>query len=464
MLIPSELLPPPSASWNHIIAKLPEESQHLLADSMSEVDLNNVAQDWFMQARREQLPPAWEWFIWLIMAGRGFGKNWAGANWLLSHHMAGSARNSGIVAATASDLRRYCLEGPSGILQLAPNHFRPQLITSKSKLVWPDGAETLLFTSEEPERLRGPNLDKAWCDEMGSWGKLDMTYDMLMMCMRYGVPQVMVTTTPRPRAKLRDLILRRSTNEGKDGLDVAVTGGSTLDNSENLATMFVQEVIKQYRGTKLERQEIYGELLDEFEGALWNHGVLDACRVQEHPELTRIGVSVDPAISSNEGADLTGITVGGIASNKHGYLLGDHSLRGSPETWARKAVSLYNQPIPGSKVRADFIVAEKNQGGEMVESTIRAVDPNVNVQLVHASKGKVARAEPIAAFYEQRRIHHVGTFGELEDEMCLFLPGETNSQQLKANSKSPDRADSLVWLMTWLMDGANRVAPQIRVL
>lgn len=451
MLIPREILPPPSDSWNHVIAKLSPVKQDALTQAISDADLNNVSQDWFMQARLEQLPPAWDWFIWLLMAGRGFGKNWAGANWLLSHHMCHSAKNSGIVAATASDLRRYCLEGPSGILQLAPNHFRPSLITSKSKLVWPDGAETLLFTSEEPERLRGPNLDKAWCDEMGSWGKLDMTWDMLMMCMRFGTPQVMVTTTPRPRKILRDLLLRRDK-------DVAVTGGSTLDNQENLAQMFVQEVIKQYSGTKLERQEIYGELLDEFEGALWNHGILDACRVTEHPELVRVGVGVDPAVSSVEGADLTGIVVAGTAANKHGYVLGDHSLRASPETWAAKAIGLYHQ------FNADFIVAEKNQGGEMVESTIRAVDPNVNVRLVHAAKGKVARAEPIAAFYEQNRIHHVGTLAELEDEMCLFLPGETNTQQLKANSKSPDRADALVWIMTWLMDGANRVAPQIRVL
>lgn len=437
-------------SWNDVLSRLSEEKQHYLVESLSDQDLDAVGQDWFMQARREQLPPSWDWFIWIIMAGRGFGKNWSGANWLINQHVTGNARNSGIVAATASDLRRYCLEGPSGILQLAPQHWRPHHITSKSKLVWPDESETLLFTSEEPERLRGPNLDKVWCDELGSWQRLDATWEMLMLCMRYGVPQCLVTTTPRPKAVLRDLMKR-------EGIDVAVTRGSTYDNMKNLAPRFVQEVIAQYKGTKLERQEIYGELLDEFEGALWNYSLLDACRVEEAPTLTRTGVGVDPAVSSVEGADLTGIVVGGTANN-HGYVIGDHSLRASPERWAQKVIQLYHDH------KADFIIAEKNQGGDMVESVIKNVDPNANVELVSASKGKVARAEPVAALYEQHRIHHVGSFKELEDEMCLFLPGETNTQQLKANSKSPDRTDAMVWLMSKLMLDMHTTRPRFRVL
>lgn len=438
-------------SWNDVLAKLPESAQQELVSAVSEQDLESISGDWFFNARREQLPPAWEWFIWLIMAGRGFGKNWSGSNWLINQHMTGNAKNSGIVAATASDLRRFCLEGPSGIMSLAPNHWRPQHIMSKSKLVWPDETETLLFTSEEPERLRGPNLDKVWCDELGSWRRLDETWTMLMLCMRFGVPQAVITTTPRPKAVLRGLLDRKDK-------DVAVTTGSTYDNVKNLAGVFVKEVIQQYKGTKLERQEIYGELLDEFEGALWSYGMLDACRQNEHPELIRIGVGVDPAVSSEEGANLTGIVVGGLANNKHGYVIGDHSFRGSPEQWASKAVSLYNQ------FNADFIIAEKNQGGDMVESTIRTVDPNVKIKLVHASKGKIARAEPVAAFYEQHRIHHVGTFPELEDEMCLFLPGESNLKQLKSGGSSPDRTDALVWLMTELMGGVNYVGPRLRRL
>ena len=452
MLIPESGLPPPHQSWNDVLTLLSEKSQKELVEAVTEDDLSNVSNDWFFNARREQLPPSWEWFIWLIMAGRGFGKNWSGANWLINQHLTGNAKNSGIVAATASDLRRFCLEGPSGILSLAPNHWRPRHITSKSKLVWPDETETLLFTSEEPERLRGPNLDKVWCVELGAWRLLDATCEMLMLCMRYGVPQAIVTTTPRPKAILRQLLNRKDK-------DVAITTGSTYDNVKNLAGRFVQEVITQYKGTKLERQEIYGELLDEFEGALWSYTMLDAGRVDEHPELARMGVGVDPAVSSEEGANLTGIVVGGLAgNNKHGYVLGDHSLRASPEQWATKAVGLYHQ------FEADFIIAEKNQGGEMVEATIRAVDNNVNVKLVHASRGKIARAEPIAAFYEQNRIHHVGTFPEMEDEMCLFLPGESNLQQLRSGGSSPDRTDALVWLMTELMNGANHSGPWIRRL
>lgn len=445
-------LPPERTSWNDVIARLPDRERDALLSQADDTELDAATHDWYLHARREQLPPNWEWFIWLIMAGRGFGKNWAGSNWLLHQHITRQAKNSGIVAATSSDLRKFCLEGPSGILSLAPNHWRPHYITSKSKLVWPDESETLLFTSEEPERLRGPNLDKVWCDELGSWRLLDATWEMLMLCMRYGVPQVVVTTTPRPKQKLRELMER-------EGRDVAVTRGATYDNVSNLAGRFVSEVIAQYKGTKLERQEIFGDLLDEFEGALWNYKMIDDSRVDEAPELARMGIGVDPAVSSKEGADLTGIVVAGRGgAQNHGYVLGDHSLRASPEQWATKAVNLYEQ------FNADFIVAEKNQGGEMVEATIRAVNPNVNVKLVHATRGKVARAEPIAAFYEQGRVHHVGTFKELEDEMCLFLPGETNLDQLRGGGKSPDRADALVWVLTEVMTGANRVGPRIRRL
>ncbi len=443
-VITEEMLPPVHESWNHVLASLPNDARESIIASLSDDDAIYASGDWFLQARREQMAPTWDWFIWLIIAGRGFGKNWAGSNWLVQKHLTGNAKNSAVIASTSSDLRRYCVEGPSGILSIAPNWFRPEYKPSKSKLVWPDGGETLLFTSEKPDRLRGPNLDNAWCDELAAWRYLEETWHMLQLCLRYGdSPQCLVTTTPRPKKILRELMKREK-------LDVAVTRGSTYDNIANLPDRFVSEIISQYKGTRLERQEIYGELLDEFEGALWSYKLLDDCRVFEHPILTRIGVAIDPPISSQEGADLAGIVTGGIAANKEGYVLGDHSLRASPHDWAAKAVMLYHE------LTADFIVAEKNQGGEMVESTIKSVDSSVNVILVHASKAKITRAEPIAAMYEQRRIHHVGTFAELEDEQCLFLPGEIK--------KSPDRADALVWLMTELMGGLNRVAPRLRML
>ncbi len=443
-LLSEELLPPPHQSWNAILSNLDEIAREKIVRTLTDDEAINASSDWFLAARREQMPPLWNWFIWVVMAGRGWGKNWTGSHWLINEHTQQRAKNSAIIAATASDLRRYCLEGPSGILSLAPDWFRPDYQASKSKLVWPDGAETLLFTSEKPDRLRGPNLDKVWCDELAAWRYLDETWHMLQLCLRFGsAPQCVVTTTPRPKVVLRDLLKR-------DKLDVAITRGSTYDNVANLPKRFVDEIINQYKGTRLERQEIYGELLDEFEGALWSYRLLDECRVDEHPILSRVGVGVDPAISSNEGSDLTGIVSGGTGENGHAYVLGEHSLRGSPQEWAQKVISVYQA------TQADFIVAEKNQGGEMVEATIKTVDPNVNVILVHASRAKVTRAEPISALYEQHKIHHVGTFSQLEDEMCLFLPGETK--------KSPDRTDALVWLMTELFGQIGHVRPRVRPL
>ncbi|KKM17735.1 hypothetical protein LCGC14_1672740 [marine sediment metagenome] len=439
-----EMLPPNHTSWNKVLASLDTQAREDIIASLSDGEVVDASTDWFLQARREQIPPLWNWFVWIILAGRGFGKNWAGSNWLIQQHVQGFAKNSGIVAATASDLNKYCIDGPSGILALAPPWFFPDYQPSKTRLVWPNGTKTSLFTSEKPDRLRGPNLDKVWCDELAAWQKLDETWDMLQLCLRYGSdPQAIITTTPRPKKVLRDLMKR-------ENKDVAVTRGSTYDNAANLSPRFIQEIIREYSGTQLERQEIYGELLDEFEGALWSYSILDRNRVTEHPVLSRVGVGVDPALSSEEGADLTGIISGGMDSTGHGYVLGDHSLRASPEGWARKVVAVYED------IEADFIVAEKNVGGEMVESTIRAVSPNANVILVHAQRAKVTRAEPISARYEQGRIHHVGTLPDLEDQMCLFLPGTIK--------KSPDRADALVWLFTELLGQANRTVPRIRSL
>lgn len=449
MDVATELLPPPHQSWNQVLATLSESARDEVIAELSDDEAISATSDWFFSARREQMPPAWDWFIWLIISGRGFGKNWTGSNWLINEHLEGRAKNSAVVAATSSDLRRYCVEGPSGILSLAPNHFRPEYKPSRSKLVWPDGAETLLYTSEKPDRLRGPNLDKVWCDELAAWRYLEETWEMLQLCLRYGdLPQCLVTTTPRPKATLRDLVKREG--NGIDAGDVAVTRGSTYDNIANLPKRFVNEIIAQYKGTRLERQEIYGEILDEFEGALWNYKLLDENRVNDRPTLVRIGVGIDPAISANEKSDLTGIVAAGIDSRKHGYVIGEHSLRASPEGWARKAVSVYKD------LKADFIVAEKNQGGDMVEATIKSVDPNVPVKLVHASRAKITRAEPISARYEQHTVHHIGTFPELEDEMCLFLPGEIK--------KSPDRVDALVWVLSELLGGPNTVSPRIRSL
>lgn len=436
------MLPPKHMSWNQVLSTMEEDDRNEIVASLTDREAIDASTDWFLQARREQMPPPWDWYIWMMLAGRGFGKNWAGSNWFIDRHATGDIKNSAVVAATASDLRRYCIEGPSGILALAPSWFYPDYQPSKSKLVWPNGGTTLLYTSEKPERLRGPNFELAWVDELASWKYVEETWSMLQLCLRIGSPQVLITTTPKPKKLLRDLIKRL-------GVDVAVTRGSTYDNKLNLSKKFLEEINTQYKGTRLERQEIFGEILDEFEGALWNYKLLDECRVTEHPIFNRCGVGVDPAITAHEDSDKTGIVSGGIA-NGQGYITGEYSLRGSPEAWARKVIAVYKE------TGADFIVAEKNQGGDMVEATIKAVDPNANVRLVHASRGKITRAEPIAAMYEQHRIHHVGTFADLEDEMCLFLPGEPKV--------SPDSTDALVWLMSELMGGPNIVSPRIRRL
>lgn len=362
------------------------------------------------------------------MAGRGFGKNWAGANWLIDRHRIHKGQNSGIIAATKEDLRRYCIEGPSGILSCAPKTFRPEYQPSKTRLVWPNGSVTLLFTSEEPERLRGPNLDNAWCDEIAAWKRGSDVLDMLFLCLRLGEnPRALMTTTPRPVPVVRELLQR-------EGRDVVVTRGGTMDNKGNLSPIFIEKIIETYKGTRLERQEIYGELLEDFEGSLWNHSMLEKCRIEEMPELHTTAIGVDPATSA---IGTTGIIAAGKDFNKRGFVLGDYSVSGSPETWANKVVSAYH------KHGANFVVAERNQGGDMVESMIRNVDPHIKVHKVWASKGKVARAEPLAMLYEQGRIKHFGSFPELEDEMCIMVPGELK--------ESPNRVDALVWAFDKLL-------------
>ena len=360
------------------------------------------------------------------MAGRGFGKNWAGSNWLIDRHRLHDCQNTAIVAATASDLRKYCIEGDSGVLNCASNDFRPLYQPSKTRLLWPNGSTTLLYTSEEPERLRGPNIDAAWCDEVGAWKKPEACLDMLFLTLRLGDnPLCMMTTTPRPIPAIRDLLKREDD-------DVIVTRGSTMDNRNNLAPVFIERVIKQFAGTRLERQEIYGELLEDFEGALWNHAMLEECRVERAGIMTRKVIGVDPPTTVK---GVCGIIAAGAsgdtALDKKGWLLGDHSISGSPETWAGKAVAAYYAH------EANAIIAEVNQGGDMVESTIKNIDDTIPVIKVRASQGKVARAEPVALIYEQKRIKHHGIYPLLEDEMCAMVPGELK--------ESPNRVDAAVW-------------------
>jgi len=364
---------------------------------------NALESSWAAIARPNHLPPPADWWqIWLLLAGRGFGKTRTLAEWVCTQVASGLARRIALVAATAADARDVLVEGESGILSVAPPCFRPVYESSKRRLTWPNGAIATTYSAEEPERLRGPQHDAAVCDELGSWSRPE-TWDMLQFGLRLGRnPRCLVATTPRPTKLIRDLLAR-------EGRDVVVTRGSTYENRANLAPGFFNQIIRKYEGTRLGRQELNAELLEDTPGALWSHGVIDAARQAAAPNLARIVVAIDPATSSGEDADETGIVVVGRDHQGHGYVLADASGKYQPIEWAKIAIDAYRTH------HADRIVAERNNGGDMVEATIRTVDPNVPVTTVWASRGKVTRAEPVSALYEQGRMHHVGLFPQLED-------------------------------------------------
>jgi predicted phage terminase large subunit-like protein len=344
----------------------------------------------------------------------------------------GAARRIALVAPTAADVRAVMVEGESGLLSIAPPEERPDYEPSKHLLTWPNGAIATTYSADEPDRLRGPQHDFAWCDELAAW-RYPQAWDMLLFGLRLGAdPRVVVTTTPRPTRFIRELLADPK---------VAVTHGRTIDNRANLAPAFLDQIVRRYEGTRLGRQELDAELLDDVPGALWSHAMIDVARLAAVPDLVRIVVAIDPAVSSDEHADETGIVVAAKDANGHAYVLADISGHYAPAEWAKVAVAAYRSH------RADRIVAEINNGGEMVEATLRIVDPGVPFTAVHAARGKVARAEPVAALYEQGRVHHLGAFPALEDQMCGFV----HDFDRAAAGYSPDRVDALVWALTELL-------------
>lgn len=382
--------------------------------------------NWTKYARPKQLPPSGDWAYWLILAGRGFGKTRTGAETIRAWVDGGTYGRIHLIGPTAADVRDVMVEGESGLLAISPPKNRPEYEPSKRRLTWPNGASATVFSAEEPERLRGPQCEAMWCDEPASW-RYPETWDMAVLGMRLGRhPRAVITGTPKPVKLIRELMRNPR---------CVVTRGSTYENLDNLAPTFRAQILSQYEGTRLGRQELYAEILEDAEGALWKRSELEAHRVTEYPTITRIVVAIDPAISSHSESNETGIVVCGLGVDGHGYTLDDETLKASPDGWASQAVSAYY------KFKADRIVYEDNQGGEMVASTIRTVDSSVPLKAVHASRGKQARAEPVAALYEQGRVHHVGLFAELEDQLCSWTPGEA----------SPDRLDALVWALTELM-------------
>ena len=409
--------------------------------SLTEEECRQLLHDWRFVARSNQVAPDGDdWLVWLVLAGRGFGKTRCGAEWTREQVKAGASRIH-LVAPTASDARDVMVEGESGLLSVCwagdktisgEPLGRPSYEPSKRRLTWGNGAMATLFSAEEPERLRGPQAEVMWADELAAWRFLSDTWDMAMFGLRLGDrPRVCITTTPKPLRVLREI--------AKDARTV-VTRGSTFDNAGNLAPTFLKAIKDKYDGTRLGRQELYAEIMEEAEGALWSRAQIEAAALKgDLPQMKRIVVAVDPAITDKEGSAETGIVAAGLGLNDRGYVLNDISGRMSPGAWAKAAVKLYHD------LKADRIVAEGNQGGDLVRHAIHTIDPNVPVTIVHASRGKAARAEPVSALYEQGKVSHCKGLGDLEDQMVNWEP--------LSGMPSPDRLDALVWAITELMLG-----------
>lgn len=411
------------------------EERRKRLSSLTDEEVIALKYDWKWHGRPDQFCPTSDWRTWLVLAGRGWGKTRTGAEWVRQEVRTSAWVN--LIGATVTDARDIMIEGESGILAICPPRERPTYVASKRQLQWPNGAKSLVFTADEPERLRGKQHMKLWADELGAW-RYEEAWDQAMFGLRLGHnPQVCVTTTPRPTKIVRELIKADST---------VLTRGTTYDNRPNLAAKFFADIIRKYEGTRLGRQELNAELLDDNPGALWHLSNIDRLRVKETPILVRVVTALDPSVSAEGDKDECGIVVAGLGFDGHFYVLDDLSLSASPNAWAKQAVDKGHKAHCG-----DRLIGEANNGGALVESVLRTVDQNIPYEAVHASRGKRTRAEPVAALYEQGRVHHVGTFPKLEDQMCEWDP--------LLDKESPDRMDALVWAITYLMgDGTGRLS------
>ena len=417
------------------LASLPLWKRRKILAALTPDEREALRYDWKRWARPEQLEPEGDWRVWLILSGRGWGKSRAGAEWVI-HRARQGYRSIALIGETVADVREVMVEGEgeSGILHISPPWFRPVYEPSLRQLTWPNGCVAHTYSGDEPDQLRGPAHDSAWADEPAKWKYGKDAWDNMEFGLRSGPdPRVVATTTPRPIPLIKELIAQ---SRGESPSCV-VTYGNTFENRANLAPSFLARLEERYKGTRLGRQELYAEILDDNPGALWSSGLIESLRVKKGPVLKRIVVGVDPAVTSGEDSNETGIIVAGLGVDGHGYVLDDRTLRAKPAEWATAAVLAYEH------WKADRIVAEVNNGGDLVEAVVRTVNAKVSYKGVRAARGKVTRAEPVAALAEQGKIHHVGFFAQLESQMTDWVPG----------MDSPDRMDAYCWAFHELMLG-----------
>jgi phage terminase large subunit-like protein len=411
------------------LASLTPNQREAILDQLSEADALALLHDWRFLARPDQLAPEGDWRVWLILAGRGWGKTRTGAEWVRMQVETGAAKRIALVGRTESDAREVMIDGESGLLRIAPPWSRPRYIASRRRLVWANGAVGLAYSGDKPDQLRGPQHDAAWVDELAAF-RFESSWHNLMMGLRLGAqPRVVVTTTPRPTRLIRMLASDPGT---------VVTHGTTFENAAHLAPSALAYLRRRYEGTRLGEQELNARLVTDVPGALWRQAWFEreGFRVRPAPELRRVVVAIDPAVSTQRASNETGIIVAGVGHDEHAYVLADGSVRGTPDEWAKMALVLYRAHY------ANQLIAEANNGGDLVAHTLRTIDRHVSVRLVHASRGKAVRAEPVAALYEQGRVHHVRVFGALEEQMISWTP---------ESGESPDRMDALVWAIWALM-------------
>jgi phage terminase large subunit-like protein len=420
--------------YEQMVACIKSWNRHKMEESHS----------WRFWRRNDQFEPEGDWRTWLVMAGRGYGKTRMGAEWVSALATQYPGARFALVGATLNEARQVMVEGESGLLAL-PFAERPEWEPSLRRLTWRNGTTATLFSAAEPESLRGPQHDFAWADEIAKWPNGIKAWDNLMLGLRLGQhPRIMATTTPRPVPLLRRLVLEKG---------VAITRGRTADNDMHLPPEYLASVRAAYEGTRWGRQELDGELIEDAAGALWTRDLIERQRVSAAPDLKRIVIGVDPPVSEN--GDACGIVAVGTGEDKKAYVLADHSIAGaSPERWARAVAAVVDL------WQADRVVAEDNQGGNMVETVLRAADLAMPIKRVHASRNKSVRAEPIAALYEARRVFHTTAFPEMEDQMCGLVSGGG----YEGPGRSPDRADALVWALTELMLGKAERTPRVRLL